>query len=132
MRNDIAVSPESDANLDNESVHHSAPELSSCASRSSEKRYSSSHLKPGLGQSRCKCGKCGEAFNSLKAFDKHQRLVDGVLICTHPLDIVNAKGRHTPLSVNAAGWWITEPSSREFTNDEGGIQSSPDDVSSDQ
>lgn len=78
------------------------------------KRYSSAHLKPAVGSSRCKCGGCGEAFNSLSAFDLHQSIRNGVLKCTHPLDLVDKNGNPKPLMVNAAGWWVTALNDREF------------------
>lgn len=71
------------------------------------RQTSNAHLKPAIGSSRCKCGGCQQAFNSLAAFDMHQRLDNGRVICMHPLDVVNAKGRHTPMVMNAAGWWVT-------------------------
>ena len=49
----------------------------------------------GPGSSRCQCGRCGLAFSSVSAFDKHQRLTkDGSLVCRNPptLGMVNRDG----------------------------------------
>lgn len=65
-------------------------------------------LKPGIGTNQCLCMGCGEAFNSVSAFDRHQRQgPDGRTICLHPLDIVDGKGNPKPMVRNARGWWVT-------------------------
>ena len=70
-------------------------------------RPSNAHLRPGVGSSRCKCGGCQQAFNSLSAFDMHQRLHNGRSVCIYPLDTVDKKGNPKPMAMNAAGWWVT-------------------------
>jgi hypothetical protein len=53
------------------------------------------------GSSRCVCAGCGDGFNSVAAFDKHQRLKsDGRPICLDPETLGMAR--------NAAGWWVTK------------------------
>ena len=82
--------------------HEKAPDASGAS-----RRVSNAHLRPGIGSSRCKCYGCGEAFNSLAAFDRHQRLDKGRVVCTHPLDITDKDGNPKPMMMNAAGWWVT-------------------------
>lgn len=52
------------------------------------------------GSNRCVCTKCGDGFNSVAAFDKHQILnADGSVLCRNPesLGMVRIKD----------GWWVT-------------------------
>lgn len=81
-------------------------EHSSTAAREGQKRISSSHLKPAIGTNQCKCYQCGECFNSVSAFDCHQRLDNGRVICFHPLDIVDRHGNPKPMAMNVRGWWV--------------------------
>ncbi|MCC6315062.1 MAG: hypothetical protein IT337_13740 [Thermomicrobiales bacterium] len=66
------------------------------------------HLKPAIGTGQCLCMGCGEAFNSVSAFDRHQRIgSDGRTICLHPLEITDRNGNPKPMVRNARGWWVT-------------------------
>lgn len=51
---------------------------------------------------------CGEVFNSVSAFDKHQTIPNGVLVCTHPLDITDKDGNPKPMQLNRHGLWVLE------------------------
>jgi hypothetical protein len=59
---------------------------------------------------------CGEPFNSVTAFDRHQRQgPDGRTICIYPGDITAKDGTPKPMVKNARGWWVTEL--RDMTTD---------------
>ena len=75
----------------------------SCESPVAQKRLSSAHLGPTLGTGVSKCMACLETFNSVAAFDKHQRLDNGRVICLHPLDIKDKDGNPKPMAMNARG-----------------------------
>jgi hypothetical protein len=56
--------------------------------------------KLGHGSSRCVCTKCGDGFNSVAAFDKHQVLTDGGdVLCRDPTALGMARLED--------GWWVT-------------------------
>lgn len=53
------------------------------------------------GSARCVCRACGDGFNSVTAFDKHQVLNSrGQVVCRDPATLGMVR--------NADGWWITE------------------------
>lgn len=57
--------------------------------------------KLNLSSARCVCGGCQDGFNSLAAFDRHQRLrTDGRPVCLDPASLGMVR--------NEAGWWVTE------------------------
>ncbi len=57
-------------------------------------------LRPG--SPRCECGACGEGFNSVRAFDRHQRMTpNGGVRCLDSPEMM-AKGM-----VCRDGWWYT-------------------------
>lgn len=58
--------------------------------------------KPKLSGDRCRCGACGEAFNSTYAFDKHRQGPYTDRRCLTPLAMAD-KG----FEKNAAGFWIS-------------------------
>ena len=59
------------------------------------------------GSARCVCRGCGDGFNSVTAFDKHQRLrTDGGTICLDPADLGMVR--------LPDGWWVTALSDRTF------------------
>jgi hypothetical protein len=60
------------------------------------------------GSRKCQCGRCGLAFTSVDAFDKHQRLIDGAVICLSP---------ETVGLVFKNGWW-SGPSDPRFAKGE--------------
>lgn len=60
-----------------------------------------SHLTTKIEKNISKCSQCGQVFNSVYAFDKHQSLSGEKVICTHPDDL--------GMSFNTRGYWITEP-----------------------
>lgn len=66
-------------------------------------------LKPAIGTNQCLCAGCGEAFNSVTAFDRHQRIgKGGRTVCVYPGDITDRDGNPRPMVKNARGWWVTE------------------------
>lgn len=75
--------------------------------RTSKNRHSNAHLLPTQRSNQCKCRQCGEVFNSLAGFDRHQRLDSGRVICTHPQDLKDRDGNPKPLLLNAKGLWVT-------------------------
>ena len=84
------------------------PESAGEIARQGQERHTNAHLKPPIGSNICKCYGCGEVFNSLFAFDAHQRLENGRPICTHPLDITDRHGNPKPMAINRYGYWVTE------------------------
>lgn len=60
----------------------------------------------GIGTGHCRCYQCGEYFNSVAAFDKHQGIDKGRVICTHPLDILARDGTPKPMVKNDRGYWV--------------------------
>ncbi len=52
-------------------------------------------LRPG--SNRCQCCACGRFFGSVSAADRHQRLIDGQVICRDPASLG---------MVEKHGWWI--------------------------
>lgn len=89
-------------------MSHAKPGNASQQSRRGQKRHSNAHMTPTLGTGVSKCMACGEVFNSVSAFDKHQSIATGVLVCTHPLDITDRNGNPKPMALNARGLWVTE------------------------
>ena len=64
--------------------------------------------RPGSNQ--CLCMGCGEHFNSVGAFERHQLTADdGSAICRDPATLTDRAGRPKPMVKNAAGLWILEP-----------------------
>lgn len=106
-RESAQISSRTRANDDSGSQCHDAPKDASQADGGTKERYSSAHMKPAPGSSKCKCGQCGEVFSGLTPFDMHQRITKGVLVCTYPLDVVNSNGDPTPMEINSSGVWVT-------------------------
>ena len=77
-------------------VHASAGKLVSTDFR----RSNQGTLTPAFGTGQCICGQCGHGFASVSAFDKHQTLEGGELLCWDPASLGMAR--------NARGWWVTE------------------------
>ncbi len=64
-----------------------------------------SKLPLRIASQQCQCDRCKEYFNSISAFDRHQRLLrSGDVRCLSPLEMT-AKG----MQKNRAGYWITRP-----------------------
>jgi hypothetical protein len=62
----------------------------------------------GVGTNHCQCMGCREYFNSVAAFDLHQRLdTDGRPVCVYPGAMTDRDGNPKPMVKNARGWWVT-------------------------
>lgn len=96
----------------NEQSATDTPLLASCAIRNSNEeypvmseRYSNAHMRPKTTSGVSKCMACGEVFSSIGPFDLHQRIVNGKVVCTHPLDRKDKDGNPKPMVVNSRGLW---------------------------
>lgn len=58
-----------------------------------------------LTGSRCLCRRCGEYFNSVYAFDRHRVWASPTVQRCLTYEKMVGKG----MSINASGFWITEP-----------------------
>lgn len=60
------------------------------------------------GGSRCVCIGCGDGFNSVYAFDRHQVMEGGESVCRDPATLGMVR--------NKDGWWVTGmmPDGRTF------------------
>ncbi len=59
-------------------------------------------------QCHCAAEGCHRTFTSLSAFDRHQRWMNGTLLCIDPETAVNAKGELV-FSLCGRGWSLAAP-----------------------
>lgn len=64
--------------------------------------FATGHVGNRLTGARCRCGGCGERFNSVSGFDRHRVGPPDARRCLTPAELV-AKG----WLVNSAGFWVT-------------------------
>lgn len=73
-----------------------------CTSPGSSQGHASQLRKLRPSSPRCECAGCGEGCNSVRAFDRHQRMTTGGTVrCLSPAEL-EAKGM-----VVRDGWWYT-------------------------